>query len=82
MARKAIARDKLLGMINDKMASLEACRNLRRTNIEFDAQRACGGNWRATGWQRSGSDHDQPDCTEEIAKFMAELQEIYDISGE
>jgi hypothetical protein len=79
MARKVIGRDELLAMINSHMASLQPCRNLRIMGIALDPQRRHGGNWTTTGLQRSGPDHDQVECEAAIAKFMAELQNTYDL---
>ncbi|MFS2103616.1 hypothetical protein [Ralstonia sp. Ralssp135] len=79
MAREVIEKDKLLSLINDHMASLDACRNLRITSIANDPARTHGANWTTGHLRRSGSDHDQVECGEVLLAFMLDLQARYDI---
>jgi phosphopantetheine adenylyltransferase len=80
MSRHIIDRDELLRIINEHLESVPACRNLHISGIGVDPTRQHGGNWIATGLRRSGDDHDENACSDEIRQFMADLQARYDIA--
>jgi len=79
MARQIIEPARLLAIINDHLASLDACQNLHITSIIPDPHRTHGANWATRGWHHSGADHDEYACREEILAFMRNLQAHYDI---
>ena len=79
MARVTIMKDALLAEINQEMASLAACRNLRFTQVVPNAARSHGGNWKAAGLVRSGYDHAEFECQKAMVVFMTDLQERFDI---
>lgn len=79
MPRQLIAPDDLLTIINDHIASLDECRNLKVLQVIPDPNRTYGGNWTTSGLRQSGDDNDPVECEEAIAKFMASLQTKYDI---
>ena len=74
-----IVKDALLAEINQEMASLHACRNLRVMDIVVDSARARGANWMTAGFLRSGDDHTEFECHRAMVDFMADLQEYFDI---
>lgn len=77
--RVIIVKDALLAEINQEMASLHACRNLRVMDIVVDPARALGANWMTAGFLRSGYDHTEFECHRAMVDFMADLQEYFDI---
>jgi hypothetical protein len=78
-ARVSIAKDALLREINQEMASLPACRNLRFADVVSDPARVRGGNWMMGRLLRSGYDHAEFECQKAMADFTADLQERFDI---
>jgi hypothetical protein len=79
MARVPIAKGELLREINQEMASLHACRNLRFADVVSDPARVRGGNWMMGRLVRSGHDHAEFECQKAMADFTADLQERFDI---
>jgi hypothetical protein len=79
MARALIAKEALLVEINQEMASLSACRNLRVIGVVDDPARARGANWMTAGFLLSGYDHAEFECQKAMVDFMADLQERFDI---
>lgn len=79
MARELIDAAALLGLINDHLASLDACRNLEVGAVIRDQTRAAGGNWTTHGLRQSGNDHDRTECAEAIRDFMRGLQAHYNV---
>lgn len=79
MARQKIAEAELLDLINDEMAKLTQCRNLRVTQLIADPDRVHGCNWDIHRLRRSGDDNDQVECSEAIAAFLQTLRATYDI---
>ena len=79
MARVTITKDALLAEINQEMASLHACRNLRVMGVADDPARTRGANWMTTGFLRSGYDHAEFECQKAMVDYMADLQERFDI---
>jgi hypothetical protein len=77
--RVIIVKDALLAEINQEMASLHACRNLRVMNVVDDPARARGANWMTSGFLRSGYDHAEFECQRAMVDFMADLQKRFDI---
>lgn len=65
--------------INERLRTLEVCRNLQVIDIAQDPDRTHGANWVPYGLRRSGHDHDEVACGETILAFMEELQGQYDI---
>ena len=80
MARVIIVKEALLDEINQEMASLRACRNLRVVDVVHDPERVQGGNWKTVGLLRSGYDHAEFECRKAMADFTADLQERFDIA--
>jgi hypothetical protein len=78
-ARALIAKEALLAEINQEMASLHDCRNLRVMSIVDDPARSRGANWTTAGFLRSGYDHAEFECQKGMVDFMADLQERFDI---
>ena len=79
MARVTIVKDALLAEINQEMASLRDCRNLRVMSVVDDPTRTRGANWMTAGFLRSGYDHAEFECRKAMVDFMADLQERFDI---
>lgn len=80
MPRQIISKDDLLRLINEKLQSLDECRNLMVNSIAADPARANGANWTTYGLRRSGPDHDEIACREAVRAFMDDLQRRYDIA--
>ncbi len=78
-ARVLIAKEALLAEINQEMASLHDCRNLRVVGVVDDPARTRGANWTTAGFLRSGYDHGEFECQKAMGDFMADLQERFDI---
>jgi hypothetical protein len=79
VVRVIIMKDALLAEINQEMASLAECRNLRFTHVLPDPARVRGGNWKTAGLVRSGYDHAEFECHKAMVDCMADLQERFDI---
>jgi hypothetical protein len=78
-ARVLIAKEALLIEINQEMASIHDCRNLRIMSVIDDPARARGANWATVGFLRSGYDHAEFECQKAMVDFMTDLQERFDI---
>ena len=79
MTRVIIAKKALLLEINQEMALLAPCRNLRVVDVLHDPARAQGGNWTMGGFARSGYDHAEFECKKAMIDFAADLQERFDV---
>jgi hypothetical protein len=79
MARVIIEREAMLVEINQEMASLPACRNLRLMDVIHDPARVQGCNWTMGSLVRSGYDYAEFECQRAMADFTADLQERFDI---
>jgi hypothetical protein len=77
--RVLIAKEALLAEINQEMASLHDCRNLRVMSVVDDPARGRGANWTTVGFLRSGYDHAEFECQKAMLDFMTDLQERFDI---